>query len=604
MVSDIFVDGVLVGTVPNGPVFVNKFIETRRAGKISNQVNIKYCTEEDKIEIAMSKDRHRRPLIVVKAGKSLFTEAHVKQLKENKIKWSDLIKQGVIESLDALEEDNTLIAINEEDLTSEHTHLEINPIAIFGANSSLVPYSNFNQSSRINRGQKTQRQGASFYATNFLNRLDTNMNLLHYPQRPLVKSFTQDIFGDLMAGGQNITIAVVNYDGYNVEDAIVMNKASLDRGYARSTHYRPYITEKRRYAGGQVDRICMPDKEIQGYTIEEDYRFLEDDGITYPEVEVSSGNVIIGKTSPPRFLSKLESFSAVANTRKDTSIRVKFGEKGVVSKILLTESEDGNPLIRLEVRETRVPVIGDKFASRHGQKGIMGLVAKSEDIPFTSSGIQPDILFSPFGVSKRMTVSQLIEILGGKVAALAGRYINGTAFQSETSEDLRKELQELGFKEDGTETLYDGRTGKEYKARIYIGSIFYLRLKYQAIDKLQARARGRVALLTRQPTAGKAVEGGLRFGEMEKETLVGHGASLLMKERFDSDRAVVHICNRCGNMATFDYYKNKLMCLTCGDKVKASPVEMSYAFKLFLDELKSLGIRPKLTLKDKYDNSN
>ncbi len=597
---DVFMDGVLVGEVSDGPEFVNQVINNRRENKISHLLNIRYNEAEDKVDIATCRDRHRRPLIVVKNGKALLTDEHIAQLKANKLKWSNLVEKGIIESVDALEEDNTFIAMTESEVTNEHTHLEINPIAIFGSNTSLVPYANFNQSSRLNRGQKTARQGASLYALNFLNRLDTNMNLLHYPQKPLVRSFTQDIFGDLMSGGQNVTIAVLNYEGYNVEDALVINKGSIDRGYARSTHYRPYTAEKLRYAGGQVDKIGIPDKDIQGYTVEEDYRLLEEDGIIYPEVNINSGDVIIGKNSPPRFLSKLESFSAIANTRKDTSVRVKFGEKGVISKVLVTESEDGNPLIHIEVRQTRNPIIGDKFASRHGQKGIIGRIAPSEDIPFTASGIQPDIIFSPFGVSKRMTVSQLIEIIGGKLSAIAGRYIDGTSFDSEKPEDLRKELLKLGFNDDGTETLYDGKTGKQYSARIYVGSIYYLRLKYQVIDKLQARARGRVALLTRQPTAGKAVEGGLRFGEMEKETLVGHGASLLMKERFDSDRSIIYVCDRCGDMAVLDYYKNKVMCLTCGDKVKASKIEISYAFKLFLDELKSLGIRTRLSLKDKY----
>jgi DNA-directed RNA polymerase subunit B len=597
---DVFMDGVLTGQVAEGPQFVKQVIDSRRKGSISKVLNIRYCETEDKIEISTSKDRLRRPVITVKNGQSQLTDEHTKQLKEGKTSWSDLVKKGIIEYLDAAEEENTYVALYEKDLTKEHTHLEINPIGMFGSNTSLVPYANFNQGSRLNNGMKNQRQGISLYALNYLNRLDTNMNLLHQPQKPLVKSFTQDIFGDLLAGGQNVTIAVLNYEGYNMEDAIVVNRASLDRGYSRSTHYRPYTTEKLRYAGGQVDKITVPDKDIQGYTIEEDYRFLEEDGITYPEVDVHGGDVIIGKTSPPRFLSKLESFSAIANTRKDTSVRVKFGEKGTVSKILLTESEDGNPLVQIEVRDSRIPANGDKFSSRHGQKGVIGLVANSEDIPFTASGIQPDILFAPYGVSKRMTVAQLIETLGGKVAALAGRYVDGSAYDSETYESLRDELLDLGFRDDGSETLYDGRTGKQYKAKIFVGNIYYMRLKYQVEDKLQARARGRVALLTRQPTAGKAVEGGLRFGEMEKETLVGHGASLLMKERFDSDKTHVYVCDRCGAMATYDYYKNKAICIPCGEKAKTSTIEVSYAFKLFLDELMSIGIRPRLHLKDKY----
>ncbi len=597
--TDVLIDGSLVGTVSDGKTFVQDLITSRRAGKISAQVNILYNEKEENVSIDFGRNRIRRPLIVVKNGTSLLTPELIKDLKDKKIKWFDLIKRGVIEYLDALEEESTLVALKEEDITNEHTHLEINPISIFSVNVSLVPYPNYNQSSRLARGQKNQKQGAGIYALNFLNRLDTNMNLLHYPQTPMVRSFTQDIFGDSLVGGQNIVIAVLNYGGYNMEDAIVINRASIDRGLFRSTHYRPYTTEKLRYAGGQVDEIGIPPKDTQSYTLEEDYRFLGEGGLIYPEVDVTGGDVLIGKTSPPRFLSHLESFSMTANIRKDTSIRVKYGEKGTVSKVFLTESGEGNPLVRVEVRENRLPEVGDKFASRHGQKGIIGMIANPEDVPFTASGIQPDIIFSPFGM-RRMTVSQILETLGGKVGAMAGRFVDGSGFQSEDVDNLRTELLDLGFREDGTETLYDGRTGRLYNARIFVGNTFYMRLKYQVTDKLQARARGRVALLTRQPTAGKAMEGGLRFGEMEKETLVGHGASLLMKERFDSDKTVTYVCERCGDIAVRDHYKNKLTCLSCGDKAKASPIEVSYAFKLFLDELKSMGIRPRLILREKY----
>jgi len=600
--TDVFMDGVFVGTVKNGEKFHEDLIKARRTGKINNFLNAIYSKETDILTIMLCKNRLRRPLIVVKDGKSLLTDDIQKQLQEGKLKWSDLIKKGIIEEIDAMEEESTFIALYEKDLVKDHTHLEVNPLAIFGVNTSLVPYANFNQSSRLNRGQKTQKQGCACYAKNYLNRLDTNVNILHYPQTPIVRSYTQDIFGDLITSGQNIVIAILQYEGYNMDDGLVINRASIDRGFGRITHYRPYTTEKLRYAGGQIDRICVPDKDIQSYTVEEDYRFLDADGIISPEVEVVGGDVIIGKTSPPRFLSRLESFSTAANIRKDTSVRVKFGESGTISKVLLTESEDGNPLIRMEVRDSRKPEIGDKFSSRHGQKGVIGMLADVEDVPFTASGIQPDIIFSPFGM-RRMTVSHIIEALGGKVGAMSGRYIYGTPFDSEDPEDLRKELLQRGFRDDGTETLYDGKTGREYKAKVFVGNIFYMRLKHHVIDKLQARGRGRVALLTRQPTAGKAVEGGLRFGEMEKETLVGHGAALLMKERFDSDKTVEYVCDRCGDLASFDYYKDKVMCLACGDKVKASPIEMSYAFKLFLDELKSMNIRPKLILKDKYEQN-
>jgi len=227
------------------------------------------------------------------------------------------------------------------------------------------------------------------------------------------------------------------------------------------------------------------------------------------------------------------------------------------------------------------------------------LLLPEADVPFTASGIKPDLIFSPNGLPKRMTVAHLLEALAGKVGALSGRNIDGTAFINESAHDLRSELSKLGFRDDGTEILYDGRTGKQFPARIFVGNIYYLRLKHQVADKIQHRARGPIALLTHQPTEGKAKEGGLRLGEMEKECFIAHGASLLMKERFDSDKAIIWVCERCGDIAIHDVYKNKAYCL-CGEKTKVSPIELSYAFKLFLDELKSLHIRPKLKLKDKY----
>ncbi len=598
--SDVFLDGKLIGTIENPKVFVDSLITARREGKISNFLNVNYDKNLDSIDIFLEKNRIRRPLIIVNKGIPLLTNDIKERLKNGELSWDDLVMQGIIEYLDTSEEERVLIALNEKDLTEKHTHLEINPVAIFSICSSLVPYSNFTPSARFNIGSKSQKQSVGIYALNYLNRLDTSTNLLHYPQIPITHSFTEEIFGDKKNSGQNVVIAIMNYDGYNIEDSIVISKASIDRGFGRISHYRPYSAERLRYPGGQVDQVCIPDKETEGYGTEQDYRFLNEDGIIYPEAEVTGGDVLIGKTSPPRFLGKLESFSAAANVRKDTSVKIRSGEKGLVTDVFLTESIDGNALIKINTRDTRSPEIGDKFSSRHGQKGILGYIVPVEDMPFTASGIVPDIIFSPNGLPKRMTVNQLIEALCGKVGSLAGRRINGTAFQGEKPEDLRKELLELGFREDGTETMYDGRTGKQYEARIFVGNIYYMRLKYQVADKVQARARGPVQLLTRQPTEGKAKEGGLRLGEMEKESLIGHGASLLVKERFSSDKTIEYVCEKCGDLAIFDRYKNKPFCLVCGEKSTISPIELSYAFKLFLDELKSLGIKTKLELKDKY----
>jgi len=597
--SDVFFDGRLVGTVADPAKFIDSIVSSRRDDKISKQINVKYDGRMDSVYINIDRNRVRRPLIIVKNGKSALTEDLLKKVKDGQLHWNDLLKMGIIEYLDAMEEESAIVALEEKDVTKDHTHLEIDPVAIFGMCTALVPYANHNSSSRLNRGQKTQKQAMGCYALNYLVRMDTAQNLLHYPQKPIVASFVNEIFGDELSSGQNAIIAIMNYEGYNMEDALVLNRASIEKGFGRSTYYRPYGTEKMRYPGGQIDEIKIPDKDVQGYTVEKDYRFLNVDGIIYPEAEILGGDVLIGKTSPPRFLGKLESFSTAANIRKDTSVRIRYGDKGIVNKVIITESEDGSELIKIDVRAPRIPEIGDKFSTRHGQKGVIGKIVPPEDMPFTADGIVPDVIFSPNGLAKRMTSSQLIEALGGKIGGLAGRRIDGTPFASESADSLRDELLALGFREDGIETMYDGRTGKQYDARIFVGNIYYLRLKHQVADKIQARARGPVALLTRQPTEGKAKEGGLRLGEMEKDCFVAHGASLLMKERFDSDRTELWVCGKCGNIATYDYYKNKAECV-CGEKTKVYPVELSYAFNLFLNELKSMHIRPSLLLEDKY----
>ena len=340
---------------------------------------------------------------------------------------------------------------------------------------------------------------------------------------------------------------------------------------------------------------------MKGYRSEKDYQFLEGDGLIYPEAKVSEGDVIIGRTSPPRFLSSLDEYNLSAAIRRESSISLKHGEKGVADLVVLSENEEGNKLVQVRLREERIPEIGDKFTSRHGQKGVTGILIPQQDIPFSTSGIIPDLIFTPHGISSRMTVSHLIELIGAKVGALAGRYVDGTLFEAEREEELRKELLKLGFSEDGTEVFNDGRTGKQMLARIYVGNMHYLRLRHMVANKIQSRARGPIQLLTRQPTEGKAKEGGLRLGEMEKDTLIAHGASLLLKERFDADRVVVPVCEKSGLMGYYDFRRNdRGISPLFGENSDMSDIEMSYAFKLMLDEIRTMGIYAKLNLENKY----
>ena len=599
--SEVYLNGKFVGNVESYDSFIDQIKEERRKGKFGSDINVSYKSVSDEIHIDTSKGRVTRPAIVVKNGESLLTERHIEQLKKSEIIFSDLILQGVIEYIDASEEENSLIAFTESELTKNHTHLEILPLAMLGLATSLVPFGNYNASTRLNAGSKNQKQALGFYASNYPVRMDMDVNILHTPHVPIVKTITYDIADyDKHPAGQNVIVAIMSFDGYNMEDAIVLNKGSIQRGLARSTYFRPELAAELRYQGGLIDEIGVPDKDVRGYKSEHDYRLLEEDGIIYPEAKIAEGDVIIGKTSPPRFLSSLDEYNLTQSQRRESSTGIKHGEKGIVDFVLVTENEEGNKLVQVRLRDQRIPEIGDKFTSRHGQKGVCGLIVPHEDMPFSANGITPDIIFNPHGIPSRMTISHLIELLGGKVGALLGRNIDGTTFSSEKEEDLRRELHNLGFRNNGTETMFNGRTGSTYTAKIYMGSQYYLKLKHMVANKLHSRARGPIQLLTRQPTEGRAKEGGLRLGEMEKDTFVAHGASLLLKDRFDSDRTIVPVCEECGLIAVTDEFKSRNYCPICGDNTTITNIELSYAFKLMLDELKTLGVYPKLSLEDKY----
>tara|TARA_Y100000310_G_scaffold270277_1_gene283983 strand:- start:8073 stop:9875 length:1803 start_codon:yes stop_codon:yes gene_type:complete len=599
--TDIFLDESFIGSIESKEKFTSELKKERKEKDFLRNINIYYDEEFDELYLNSCRGRARRPVIVVEDGKSKLTQTHVDKLQNDEISWDDLIKEGVIEYLDAGEEENSLIALNEEELTKENTHLEIGAVTILGLTTSLVPYANYDAAAKLNGGSKNQKHALGLYLSNYLLRMDTDVSVLHYPQSPIVRSFMADISNyDKHPSGMNVVIAEMCYEGYNMEDAVIFNKCSIERGLARSTYFRPYAVDELRYSGGLMDEIGIPDKEVRGYKSEEDYKYLENDGIVFTGQKLKADDVLIGKTSPPRFLGEMEDFSFAVSTRRESSVVIKHGETGTVDMTILTENEEGNKLVRTRIRDQRIPEIGDKFTSRHGQKGVIGLTVSDADLPFSSTGISPDLIHSPHSIPNRMTVSHLIEILAGKMGSLAGRTVDGSTFDAEPEKNLRQELLELGFRDDGTETMYNGITGEKYKVRIYIGNMYYLKLKHMVANKLHARASGRIQLLTRQPIEGRSKGGGLRLGEMEKDCLVAHGASLLLKERFDSDKTVIHICEQCGMLAINDEFRKRQYCSKCGTETHVTAVELSYAFKLLLDELKSLCIYPKLKLEEKY----
>lgn len=599
--ADVFIDYKYTGTVKDAKVFAERIISERRMNRVPQAVNVYHDVATGNVYVETSRGRSVRPVVVVKEGKTTVTKRHVDQLKKNEIAWSDLVKQGVIEYLDAAEEENALVGFTEEELTPDHTHLEVSAVDIMGLAAGLVPFGHHDSGPKLSTGSKNQKQGVGFYAANFPVRIDMDTNLLHYPQAPLVSTILYDLSQyNRHPSGQNVMVAVMSYQGFNMEDAIIVNQGSVDRGFARSHYYRPMVAEELRYSGGLLDEVGVPDKDVKGFKSEQAYKYLEDDGIIYPEASIGEGDVVIGKTSPPRFLNAMEEYNLAASSRRESSMSMGHGQTGTVDMVALTENADGNKLIQVRLREQRKPEVGDKFTSRHSQKGVISLLVPEVDFPFTASGVKPDIIFSPHGIPTRMTIGHLLELLGGKVAAQGARTVDGTMFQAETEADMRAELKSYGLREDGTETMYNGSTGEMYKVRIFVGPMYYLRLKHQVRNKIHSRARGPIQLLTRQPTEGRIKEGGLRLGEMEKDTFVAHGASLLLKERFDSDRTILPVSEESGVVAVSDRRRRRHFDPTSSDNAEINNVEISYAFKLMLDEIKALGIYPKLELKTKY----
>ena len=606
----IFVDGRLVGYTKDETKLVTEFRNMRRQGQIHSHASInlqKYPNKNasTRIHISLSSGRVLRPLIVVSNGKPLVNHDVVSRTQNGELSWQDLIQMGVVDLLDANEEENALVAIDgTTEFSNTHTHVELFSSSILGAAASLIPYAEHNQSPRNTYQSAMSKQSLGFPTPNYNYNTTVREHLLVYPQNQLVKTRATSLLNiDKRPTGQNCVVAVMSYEGYNIEDAIVMNKSSVQRGLARSFFYRLYDAEAKQYLGGMKDNFEIPnaDDNTRGFRGEKYYRLLESDGIIMHESVVSGGDVIVGRTSPPRFMEEYKSFDMQGPYRRDTSIAVRPSEFGVVDSVFMTQNEDGEKLYKIRVRDMRVPEIGDKFASRHGQKGIVGLLVNQEDMPYSESGIVPDIIINPHAFPSRMTVGQFIESIGGKAASFRGTPVDGSTFAGENAEDLGLELEKYGFKSSGSEIMYDGKTGKKLKVEIFIGVVYYQKLHHMVADKMHARARGQVQMLTKQPTEGRARGGGLRFGEMERDCLIAYGASMVLKDRLldESDKTNVNVCDHCGLLAYYDGQQRKYTCKIDGEDAQISSVTIAYAFKLLLQEMMSLNIAPRLLLVDK-----
>ncbi len=597
----VYINGRYIGKYDKPEDLVKRLREKRRMNEINYQTNIYYDRRTNEIFINTDPGRARTPYIVVENGKSRLTPEIKERIKKGQLTWSHLIKMGVIEYLDAEEEENAYVALHEDEITKEHTHLELDPAKIFGITASMLPYPEHNSSPRITMACSMAKQSLGMYALNFLNRYDTRAYVMFYPQQPMVQTNAYKVLNmKNHAAGQNFVVALLSYEGYNLQDAIVINRAAIDRGLGRVEMFKTYVAEERKFPNGQKDNIEIPDPSVVGYRGEEAYSKLDEDGIILVESEVGENDVLVGKTSPPRFLEEVSVFGVVEEKKRESSVIYDSKVKGKVDSVLITEGASGNKIVKVRVRSLKVPEIGDKIASRHGQKGVIGMILPPENMPFTKEGIIPDILVNPHAIPSRMTAGHILDMLGGKAGAINGEVMDGTAFSGDPEEKFEKILKEAGYDMFGEEELYDPITGKKMKAKIFVGVIYYQRLHHLVSNKMHSRSKGPVQLLTHQPTEGRSREGGLRFGEMEGHCLIGYGASMVIKERllYESDRTVQLVCKECGSIAVHDYIKNRDYCPVCGGR-NIAKVEMSYAFKLLLDEIKSLYIFPRLIMKDK-----
>ncbi|KAK7314087.1 hypothetical protein VNO77_39297 [Canavalia gladiata] len=601
----VFFNGLILGKHRRPQRFAAAIRKLRRAGKIGEFVSVHVNEKQHCVYLASDGGRVCRPLVIADKGISRVKEHHMKELMDGVRTFDDFLRDGLIEYLDVNEENNAFIALYEGDATSEITHIEIEPFTILGVIAGLIPYPHHNQSPRNTYQCAMGKQAMGNIAYNQLNRMDSLLYLLVYPQRPLLTTKTIELVGyDKLGAGQNATVAVMSYSGYDIEDAIVMNKSSLDRGFGRCIVMKKYSAIIQKYLNGTSDRILRPNRtaDTSGRM-----RILDDDGIAAPGEILRPNDIYINKQSP--IDTRVPNTGSAANL-PDSAYRPNYqtfkGHGGeVVDRVVLCSDKNNNISIKFLIRHTRRPELGDKFSSRHGQKGVCGTIVPQEDFPFSEKGICPDLIMNPHGFPSRMTVGKMIELLGGKAGVSCGRFHYGSAFgersgHADKVETISETLVKCKFNYSGKDFIYSGITGCPLQAYIFMGPIYYQKLKHMVLDKMHARGSGPRVMLTRQPTEGRARNGGLRVGEMERDCLIAYGASMLIYERLmlSSDPFEVQVCTACGLLG---YYNHKLktgVCSSCKNGDKISTMKLPYACKLMIQELQSMNIVPRLKLAD------
>ncbi|KAL5333479.1 hypothetical protein BJX70DRAFT_403521 [Aspergillus crustosus] len=596
----ISINGTPLALTRRPKFFLNAFRRLRRMGRISEFVSIYINHHQRAVHVATDDGRICRPLIIVEDGKSRVRKHHLRKLRDGTLQFDDFLAKGLVEYVDVNEENDSLIAIYEKDITDTTTHLEIEPFTVLGAVAGLIPYPHHNQSPRNTYQCAMGKQAIGAIASNQFLRIDSILYLMVYPQKPMVKSRTIELTKyDQLPAGQNATVAVMSYSGYDIEDALVLNKGSVDRGFGRCQVFKKYVTNLKSYSNGTKDILSPPTYEND--TPIRKHALLESDGLAAVGEQVNAGEVYINKSTPDQSMSSGITGSDAGRpvSYNATPMTYKLPDPSYIDKVMVSVTENENQIIKVLTRQTRRPEVGDKFSSRHGQKGVTGIIADQADMPFTDQGINPDIIMNPHGFPSRMTVGKMLELVSGKAGVLSGQHGYGTCFGGSPVEEMSQILIDKGFSYGGKDYLTSGITGEALPFYVFTGPIYYQKLKHMVQDKMHSRARGPRAILTRQPTEGRSRDGGLRLGEMERDCLIAYGTSQLLLERLmiSSDRHEVDVCEQCGFMGYLNW------CQRCKSSRSVVKMVIPYAAKLLIQELMSMNVTARLKLDDEFPES-
>lgn len=602
----VILNGAWIG-VTNTPQELFETLKQKKQNGLFNvytSIVFNYLAKE--IVICNDSGRLVRPMLRVKNNQLLITPHVLSELANDRMKWDDLLinnkfETSVIEYIDAEEHEKSYIAntpaeMQEQDgfLHRTYTHCEIHNSSMFGILASLIPFPEYNQSPRNTYQCAQGKQSISVYARNHKKRFDKTSHILEYPNKPLVTTRIADILSlEQMPTGTNFIVAIASYTGYNQEDSILMSKEAIERGLALISNMHTEKDEDKQKRNGELEIRGKPDKTITKGMKIANYEKLNANGIIPKRTFVKNRDIIMSKYVPikanrnnPMKKIKYEDLSKMVKTSEDT----------YVENTITGRNGDGYNFAKIKLCSLRQPVIGDKFSSRHGQKGTIGNIIPRRDMPFTKDGLQPDIIINPHAIPSRMTIGQLKETVLGLVLLELGLFGDGTSFGDFSVSEICDRLHKLGFASNGNQLMYDAFTGEQISCSIFIGPVYYQRLKHMVKDKIHSRASGPMVNLTRQPAEGRSKDGGLRLGEMENHCLIAHGVSRFLKSRlYDvSDKYMVFICKMCGLIAVYNDAINSHLCKMCENKTHFACVHLPYACKLMFQELAVMNVVPRL----------